>query len=284
MSDVVVPDWDKLVFYHCGRFSSSRRVETHHHPACELIFFRSGECLNQLDRNLSFPGKTGTILVIPPGTPHRQLNHGRTETMFVTFESGLEEFEHPARIINVEHDVAAERWFDDICRLNDALETGMAEMTKGILFSLLVRLMRLEAAGRQEKEKHPAVFQALRIMENHYADGINVAEIARKCGVSSGYLCSLFQQYLHLSPIQQLNRIRLRAAVQLLRNPYMSVSDAAERCGYTDVNYFIRIFKAKLNCTPSEYRRIEAKRQQDGIYGDKFYFSWDSDTNPEDEI
>ncbi len=281
MKESTIPAWNKLIFYHCGRFSTKRKIESHHHPGCELVLFQAGNCTNYLysEEEQTFPGSPGTILVIPPGTKHYQTNHKETRTSFITFESGLETFEYPARIINVEHDRLVERWFDDICYLSENPTPGNEELIKGPLFSLLVRLILLERSDSSKTTMHPAYTKALQFMNNHYAQNINIGDIARKCGVSNGYLCLLFRQYLGISPIQHLTRLRLRSAVQLLRTPYISVNETAERCGYPDANYFIRTFKAKMNCTPAEFRRIELKRQQEGTATEKFHFPWDPDSD-----
>lgn len=264
-------DWDKLIFYHCGRFSRRRRIEKHHHPGCELIYFINGECLNHLEGGQTLPGRPGSILVVPPGMPHCQENLRETETMFVTFSSGLESFEHPARVIDVEHDALAERWMSDICVLNANATPASGEMIKGILYALISRLIRITAPSDDGDEIHPLLAKALMYMENHYDRNININEVARQCAVSGGYLCALFRKFLNLSPVQHLTRIRLNAAEQQLRNSYISIGEIAERCGYGDINYFIRVFRNHFNCTPSEFRRIEQARQKTGTYTEKFY-------------
>jgi len=265
------PEWDRLIFYHCGRFSRRRRIVTHHHPGCELIYFINGECLNHLEGSLVLPGRPGSILIVPPGMPHSQENLRETETMFVTFSSGLESFEYPPRIIDVEHDALTERWMNDICAMNENVTPASAEMTKGILYALLSRLIGIAAPPDGSDEIHPVLAKALMYMDNHYDRNINIDEVARQCAVSGGYLCALFRKSLNLSPVQHLTRIRLNAAAQQLRNSYLTVGEIAERCGYGDVNYFIRVFRKHLNCTPSEFRRIERTRQKTGTYTAKFH-------------
>ena len=279
MPKIQNPDWEKLIFHHCGRFSRRRRIETHHHPGCELIYFINGECLNHLEDGSVLPGRPGSILVVPPEMPHSQENLRETETMFVTFSSGLESFEYPPRIIDVEHDALTERWMSDICVLNGNVTPAGGEMTRGILYALIVRLIQIAAPPDGSGEIHPVLAKALMYMENHYDRNINIGEVARQCAVSGGYLSALFRKAMNLSPVQHLTRIRLNAAMQQLRNSYISVGEVAERCGYGDVNYFIRVFRNHLNCTPSEFRRIEQERQKTGSYTGKFHFPADKESH-----
>ena len=280
MSKMQNPDWEKLIFYHCGRHSLRRRIETHHHPGCELIYFIGGNCLNHLENGQVLPGRPGTILVVPPAMPHSQENLELTKTMFITFASGIESFECSPRIIDVEHDTLTERWMNDICTMNENVTPASGEMTRGILYALISRLLQITTPPDGESETHPVLAKALMYMDNHYDRNINIDEVARQCAVSGGYLCSLFRKSLNQSPVQYLTRIRLKAATQQLRNSYISVGEVAERCGYCDVNYFIRVFRNHLNCTPSEFRRIEQTRQKTGVYTGKFHSPLDE--NPAD--
>jgi AraC-like DNA-binding protein len=50
---------------------------------------------------------------------------------------------------------------------------------------------------------------------------------------------------------------RISQACQLLRETRLSVKMIADEVGYTDANYFMRRFKAKIGMTPTAYRRLE---------------------------
>ena len=57
-----------------------------------------------------------------------------------------------------------------------------------------------------------------------------------------------------------INGIRIREAVKLMRNDNYNISDIALKVGFSDVNYFTKVFK-KLNAvTPTEYRKQSRKK------------------------
>lgn len=42
----------------------------------------------------------------------------------------------------------------------------------------------------------------------------------------------------------------------MLKKYRFRLEEVASRCGYTDVNYFCRVFKQKTGLTPSQYRAL----------------------------
>ena len=51
-----------------------------------------------------------------------------------------------------------------------------------------------------------------------------------------------------------LNEFRVEKARELLASTRLSVREVSVACGYSDANYFARVFKRVTGKTPSEYR------------------------------
>ena len=51
-----------------------------------------------------------------------------------------------------------------------------------------------------------------------------------------------------------LRQHRIRHAVSLLEQTDQSIARIGAACGFDDMSYFARIFRAERGCTPSEYR------------------------------
>ena len=52
---------------------------------------------------------------------------------------------------------------------------------------------------------------------------------------------------------------RVEAAKTLLLKENLSIAEIAEKVGFSDYNYFTKIFKKIMDCTPSEYRKLKNK-------------------------
>lgn len=82
----------------------------------------------------------------------------------------------------------------------------------------------------------------------------SVNDILASHFVSSATLTRWFRKYLHTSPREYLESVRLSNAVLLLSNGH-SVTDACMRSGFSDCSHFIVLFKKKFGKTPLQYKK-----------------------------
>jgi AraC family transcriptional regulator of arabinose operon len=99
----------------------------------------------------------------------------------------------------------------------------------------------------------------LTYIADHFADPLTLAELAMVAGVSPTHLCHLFSDSVGLSPLQYLQRFRMRRARQLLETTDLVVADIGRRVGFADPAYFSRAFRRTVEMTPSQYRELRAR-------------------------
>lgn len=97
--------------------------------------------------------------------------------------------------------------------------------------------------------------QAMAYIHEHYSEPIGREDLARHIGVSEGYLSRCFTQETGLSLIQYLTRYRIQRARQLLTTTDMTVTEIALEVGFSDSNYFSRVFRREVGVAPLVYRR-----------------------------
>lgn len=98
-------------------------------------------------------------------------------------------------------------------------------------------------------------FEMLRYIDKNYAEAILLKELCSKFYINMSYCCVLFQKYKNMTFSQYLTDVRINKACELLKYHKVTVSDACEKVGYKDYFYFNKVFKKKIGCTPSEYRK-----------------------------
>lgn len=98
-------------------------------------------------------------------------------------------------------------------------------------------------------------FDMLRYIDKNYAEAILLKELCSKFYINMSYCCVLFQKYKNMTFSQYLTDVRINKACELLKYHKVTVSDACEKVGYKDYFYFNKVFKKKIGCTPSEYRK-----------------------------
>ena len=91
-------------------------------------------------------------------------------------------------------------------------------------------------------------------VENNYIYDISMQEAAEEMGYSDAYFIKLFKQYFNQNFTAYLTEYRIKKAKELLSNTNHSIKDISRMVGYTDSNYFAKIFKRLVGEIPSKYR------------------------------
>ncbi len=130
--------------------------------------------------------------------------------------------------------------------------SALHDHCKNHLFHALEKIRRLT-----EEKKNYAALRAQSYIEIHYAESLTLQSIADALHISPYYLCHIFKCSLDTSVMDYLNTCRIRAAREMLRAESMSVKDIALAVGFSDPNYFCRVFKRVTGVTPSVYKRME---------------------------
>ncbi|RKP51541.1 AraC family transcriptional regulator [Cohnella endophytica] len=100
-----------------------------------------------------------------------------------------------------------------------------------------------------------AVEDIVQFLNQHYGEEISLHAVSERFHLNPAYLSRLFKNETGQTFNDYLSKIRLDAAVNLLRNDQLKVGDIAPMVGYENVNYFLKKFKDYYGCTPSEYRK-----------------------------
>jgi two-component system response regulator YesN len=103
-------------------------------------------------------------------------------------------------------------------------------------------------------EVSPAIREAIRFMKLHHRENITLADVARHCCVSKYYLSHLFKKEMGIGVIEYLNSIRVEKAAFYVQTTDLPIQQIAALVGFEDANYFSRLFRRYMNCSPTMYR------------------------------
>lgn len=107
---------------------------------------------------------------------------------------------------------------------------------------------------RASKKLPDGLQKILDDLHEHFFEIKGVGEIADKHFVSTATLNRWFRKYIHSSPREYLESLRLSHAAKLLTNGE-SVTEACMRAGFSDCSHFIALFKKKFGETPLKYKQ-----------------------------
>lgn len=84
---------------------------------------------------------------------------------------------------------------------------------------------------------------------------LSLATIAQKLELTSPYLCSTFKRETNTTLTNYIMEYRVEQAKKYLQEENCKVKEAALLTGYSDCNYFIKVFKKCEGITPAEYKK-----------------------------
>lgn len=125
--------------------------------------------------------------------------------------------------------------------------------TGEFLYRFLTCLVReLEAPS---PEGSALVKQASCCLRERFSSLQGIGEVAKACHVSQEHLTRTFRAETGQTPLQYLTRLRIEHALFLLLNTTDSIEHIAAACGFLNGNYFAKVFRRYLHCSPEEYRK-----------------------------
>lgn len=129
----------------------------------------------------------------------------------------------------------------------------MAEINEA-LSAMIEKIEGKEAPSTEQNTGSFIVNQAMAYIEKHYSEKLTLQEVAETCYVSQWHLSKLLNKYAGQSFYDILNKVRISAAKELLKDPSLRVGDIGMMVGYMDNAHFSRIFKKLTGCSANEYR------------------------------
>ena len=93
-----------------------------------------------------------------------------------------------------------------------------------------------------------------RYVNENYTEQITCNSLAARFNYSTSYMQYIFKKEGKTTIKSYINEVRLDKANYLLTHSYLSITDVAFACGFSDSNYFSTAFKNKYGISPKKYR------------------------------
>lgn len=126
--------------------------------------------------------------------------------------------------------------------------------------NILHRFLRLSSDGGGDRTGDN-LQHAVEFIAGHYADELNMREIAHHYGYSEGHFYRSFKGRMGLPPNAYLTRLRVQFAARLLCESSLPVKEIGARVGVPDEAYFSRLFRKAHGVCPSVFRAGSACRK-----------------------
>lgn len=103
--------------------------------------------------------------------------------------------------------------------------------------------------------------KALNFIEYHYDEKISLDDVAQKLHLSKHYLCSAFKKATGENMSLYINKLRIEKAKNLLLEPSGRAKEIFEEVGYSNQQYFSKVFKRITGMTVMEYKERMMPKQ-----------------------
>lgn len=199
--------------------------------------------------NGEFPGitaHTGSLLFIPKGcaytatfleeeTQHRSIQ-------FDLLSGALPEYLSSPQILPLSN---AEGLLEPFFRK----QSGQQFYRLSCLYRLL---WQVDTICRSLPARYQRLMPALFALTDQCEQSLPVSHYAALCGMSEVNFRKLFREHTGCAPIEYRNNQRLEEARSLLQSGEYNVSEAAESVGFSNLSFFVRLYKKKYGHTPKQ--------------------------------
>ncbi len=99
--------------------------------------------------------------------------------------------------------------------------------------------------------------QIVNYTEENYPESLSLDQVSSHFGYTKSYFCRFFKKRTSFRYWDYLTHIRIEHAKEKLMQG-KNVSQVGYECGFYDISYFIRVFKAQSGVTPGGYGKFFA--------------------------
>ena len=242
--------------------------DMHWHEHIELHYVLEGETKIQLNQEI-VSARKGSLVIANSNVLHAGFSEETGGAMLVMiFEMGALSGELAEKNIIFQPIIRDDERIGELMRQiyeeQEKRETGWKLACKGALLSLVCYLARhyaqeelTDRESMRRRKNLERLNTALQYIEANYPQNISNGELAELVHLSSDRFNHLFRESVGTAPLHYINAVRLKKAMNLLKNGEYTAAQVADAVGFSDYNNFGRLFRRYFGCTPMEARKTQ---------------------------
>lgn len=149
-----------------------------------------------------------------------------------------------------------------VCSGSDIAKNIYADLS---LKELLIRLLQSQRLQQYSFESdtnnnESRLHYVLNYIKENLSEKIAVDTLSKKVYLSRNIFFKWFKEQFGLSPVEYINNERIKLSKKLLAETNNNLQSVSDICGFSDVNYFTRVFKQVEGITPKAYQSLLHKK------------------------
>ncbi len=161
------------------------------------------------------------------------------------------------QIVQIGKSVSIEALFEQMVKEYTLKKPFYDSLLSALLMELFARIGRRLSMkqGTASLKSQPLLDEVCLRMHREYAQNHPMRYYADSCSLSLSRFSHLFKASVGVSPLEYINRIRITAAKELLLNTSLSIAEISATVGFSDQNYFGRLFRRHTGQSPRQFAK-----------------------------
>lgn len=130
--------------------------------------------------------------------------------------------------------------------------------SRSFLMELLYSINYLHVENKvldvREMSDGDLVDEIKQYLNEHISEKVALEDILKEYSMNRNTLNKIFIKETSMTCLNYLEKMRINLAQLMLADTELQIAEIADRVGYPDPNYFIKVFKKHTGATPSNYR------------------------------
>lgn len=242
----------------------------HVHNACEIIFVEEGGGVYHINGE-PYMIEERSVLIIGGTDPHSRIftktpciRYGLTILpsflhMLPIINSYMNVFRTQSpkdaeKLVNIDEDIF-QRLIQLVLLLHEETQDngdGRGDMVYALLLEMTIILKRLLFLEKQEVSGTYKMMSDIKnYIDLHYAEELSLKELSSSFYLQPNTISKNFGKNVN----NYINSVRVANAVRFLEEEEISITELADRVGYSSVNTFLRQFREKMGVSPLQYKK-----------------------------
>lgn len=103
--------------------------------------------------------------------------------------------------------------------------------------------------------KTDTITEIKKFIYDNFNKDISLTELASRFFMNPSYLSQMFKEKTGDTYVNYVMKLRINKAKELLKSTDMKIYEICEKVGYSDTNYFSKLFEKLEGCRPRDYKK-----------------------------
>lgn len=259
----------EIYYEHTQKDSIKNMSMPHFHNSYEIYYLIRGE-INYLIGDKIYDVCSGDLVLIPKSTLHRTVvnsQEGYERILVNISDEYIEEsvkscFEHFHYHLKDKYAFEIKKKLFELGEQYSIQDEFQERMIKDKIYNFLVYLVRINRKKTDVfslKNNNTLIDESMRFISEHFSEDLTLQKVADYFAISREYFSSIFNKETGYGFSEYLNQVRISHAMELLKNPNMTVTEAAYKSGFNDSSYFAVVFKKISGISPKKFQNMVCK-------------------------